>query len=125
MKWHLSDLLSLFYHVTLNMFIGRSAVYVLQMFSFILLCFDIWLRNVMKAAEGKWSWEMFVKEQRSARKLNSVFKMVFICSVRNTSISSPDWLLRGSVLEGRICVNAVVCVCVHMCVLEQVLKSAQ
>lgn len=66
MKWHLSDLLSLFYHVTLNMFIGRSVVYVLQMFHFILLCFDIWLRNIMKATEGKQSWEMFVKEQRSA-----------------------------------------------------------
>lgn len=74
-----------FYCVILNMYIMKSAVYVLQMFRFILLHFDILLSAVIKATEWKHFWKIFVREMRSAWNLDSIFKYLFICTRKTES----------------------------------------
>lgn len=83
-KRDLKEQFSWFYCVIFNMYIMKSAVYVLQIFCFILLHFDILLSAAMKATEWKHFWKIFVREMRSARNLDSIFKFLFICTTRKT-----------------------------------------
>lgn len=51
------------FSVILNMYIMKSAVYVLQMFCFTLPHFDILLNAAMKATEWKHVWKIFVRDE--------------------------------------------------------------
>lgn len=79
----------MFYCVILNMYVMESAVYVLQMFCFIRLHFDILLSIVMKATE----WKTLLEDicQRNEINMESGFNQnqTLVCLYTSRELIKP------------------------------------
>lgn len=119
--WYVKEPSYVFYCIILNIYVMESAAYVLQMFYFIWLHFDILLSIVMKATE----WKTLLEDicQRNEIHMESGFNqhqtLVCLYTERDWIKSPSDWLLIDSsqvMCSKKEFVWMCACVCVSVCV---------